>query len=331
MRVMMTLAILVWLWAGPALAQTMDAADQRRVLSGAADLIEASYVDAAVGARVAANLRGDADAGRFVAFTDPVAFAAALQTRLRGLTGDGHFGVEYRDPSRARTSEAAIADDETERWYGRHVNHGFEAVRRLEQGVGYLDLRVFAPTDLGGDLASAAMSLLAESPALIIDLRRNGGGMGEMVHFLAAYLFEGSVEMSGVYDRPSNRHSRAFTPSWVPGRRFGSMKPVYILVSPRTFSAAENFAYDLQALGRAVIVGEPTGGGAHPFAYRAIDDRFVLALPEGRSINPVTGGDWEGQGVQPDVRVPADDALDHALALALEGMAKAGVAPRPAQ
>jgi C-terminal processing protease CtpA/Prc len=112
----------------------------------------------------------------------------------------------------------------------------------------------------------------------------------------------------------------------VPGRRFGATRPVYLLISKRTFSAAEAFAYDLQALGRAVVVGEPSGGGAHPFEYRRVGTHFVLSLPEGRSINPVTGKDWEGVGVQPDVVVPEAQALEKAQELARERI-KASRAP----
>lgn len=106
------------------------------------------------------------------------------------------------------------------------------------------------------------------------------------------------------------------TPTWVPGRRYGAKKPLYILISNKTFSAAEGFAYDLQALGRAVIVGERSGGGAHPFEYRRVHPHFVLSLAEGRSVNPITGGNWQGTGVTPDVPVPPGGALDKALELA---------------
>lgn len=108
----------------------------------------------------------------------------------------------------------------------------------------------------------------------------------------------------------------------MPGRRFGSTKPVYILTSHRTFSAAEAVAYDLQALGRAVIVGETTGGGANPFEYRRIHDHFAVDLPESRSINPITGTNWQDVGVKPDVEVPAEQALDKALELAKARLAR---------
>ncbi len=301
-------------------AQGLPAAERRAVVAGAAELIEARYVYPERGRRIARDLRGRADG-----FTEeePEAFAQALTDYLRAIAEDGHFAVEYIAHGQGADADGDAAYDaaQMERYYGAAVNHGFEAVRRLEGGVGLLDLRVFAPTDMAGDLAMAAMSLLAQSPALIIDLRRNGGGHGDMADLLQAYLFEHSVETSATYDRPSDTLTRSFTPAWVPGRRFGPDKPVFILISNRTFSAAEGFAYDLQARGRATVVGERSGGGAHPFAYRAITPRFVISLPESRSINPITGGDWQGVGVRPDVETPADEALDVALRLAQEAIA----------
>jgi C-terminal processing protease CtpA/Prc len=106
----------------------------------------------------------------------------------------------------------------------------------------------------------------------------------------------------------------------VPGRRFGPTKPVYVLTSHKTFSAAEAVAYDLQALKRAVIVGETTGGGANPFEYRRVHPHFAVDLPESRSVNPITGTNWQGTGVKPDVEVPAEQALDKALELAGEAL-----------
>lgn len=294
----------------PLAAQSHETA--RQVINKTADLIEQRYVDPAAGKRIARALRrGPLPAP---SENDPTAFASALTKQLRALSNDGHFALQFEPESKATPEGEFIDPAELERWYGTQVNHGFEQVRRLDHGIGYLDLRVFAPTAMAQDFASAAMSLLAESPALIIDLRQNGGGMDEMTRLLAAYLLDGSREMSAEFDRPSGVTTRNFTPVHVPGRRFGGTKPVYILVSKRTFSAAEAFAYDLQAMKRAIVIGEQTGGGAHPFAYRPVGAGFVLSLPEGRSINPVTGGDWEGVGVTPDIPIAANAALERAIA-----------------
>jgi C-terminal processing protease CtpA/Prc len=164
--------------------------------------------------------------------------------------------------------------------------------------------------------------LLAQSKVLIIDLRNNGGGDSGMDMLMAAYLLDKPAEMSATYDRPSNLLTRATTPVWVPGRRFGGTKPIYVLISHKTFSAAEAFAYDLQAMKRITVVGEASGGGAHPYERRRLTDHFLIKLPEMRSINPITGTDWQGVGVKPDVPTPSDQALGKAIELARAALAK---------
>lgn len=300
----------------------LAAEDRREIIAATALLLEARYVYAERGKALAGELRRDAAAGRWDHINGPAAFAEAITEYLREASGDGHLGLDYSEddlPQDSAAAEETYSEAEIERWYGAHLNHGFEKIERLDGNVGYLDLRVFAPTAMAGDVAAAAMTLLAQSNALIVDLRNNGGGYGEMAHLIMGYLLDRSREVSGIYHRPKDKHTRATTPAWVPGRRFGGEKPVYVLISSKTFSAAEAFAYDLQALGRAVIVGEPSGGGAHPFEYRRVHAHFVLSLAEARSINPITGGNWQGTGVIPDVRVAADKALAKALELANRG------------
>ena len=318
------LAVVLLLLAGPALAQARSAAERAQIIERVAGLLEDRYVYPDRGKELASALRRDVAGDRWSASATPQAFAQSVTERLRELSDDGHLRLDFSSRPLPE-NDAGIKDHdaaEMDRWYGPKVNHGFESVARLEQGIGYLDLRVFAPVDMAGDMAQSAMTLLAQSPALIIDLRNNGGGMDEMVALLAGYLFDAPRQLSGKYDRPSNKLIPMSTPASVPGRRFGGRKPLYILISPKTFSAAEAFAYDLQALGRATIVGQPSGGGAHPFEYRRVDRHFVLSLPEGRSINPITGTDWEGRGVTPDVPASADRALDVALALAKDALAR---------
>ena len=313
-------ALFCILFARSVSAAPISRAEKSAVLDAAAELLERRYVVPEQGVRLAASLRLDARADYFRNATEPKAFAEAVTVRLRELSGDGHLGLDHSAkplPSGEASAEASYTASEMERWYGVRLNHGFEQVRRLEGNIGYLDLRVFAPPAMAGDVATSAMTLLAQSDALIIDLRQNGGGYGQLGNLLAAYLFDGDPQpMSGTYDRPTDRLTPSATPGWVPGRRIGAKKPVYLLTSKRTFSAAEAFAYDLQALKRITVVGEPTGGGAHPFEHRRVAPHFVLWLPEARSVNPITGGNWQGVGVKPDVVVSADRALDKALELA---------------
>jgi hypothetical protein len=316
----LSIALLCLLLSAPAMAQPLSADDRNAVLKAAADLLATRYVFPDKGRALAAQLRADARADRFAGVTDPVTFAKQVTQRLRALSGDGHLGLDYSEKAVAEDAaeaEGSYNATEMERWYGAHINHGFEQIARLEGNIGYLDLRVFAPPAMAGDVAAAAMTVLAQSDAVIVDLRKNGGGDGALGLLIAAYLFDGAPRpMSGTYNRPMDKLTPSLTPAWVPGRRIGPNKPVYVLTSKRTFSAAEAFAYDLQALKRVTVVGEPTGGGAHPFEYRRVHPHFMLSLAEGRSVNPITGSNWQGTGVTPDVRVPAEDALQKALELA---------------
>ena len=307
-------AAIALLLAVPAAARDFTAAEQAEVIRAAAALIEARYVDPARARAVAAELRRLA-AERSVPM-EGEAFAREMTGRFRAVSGDGHLGLSYSEaPLPEDGGEAQFSAAAMDRWYGAQVNHGVEKIERLDGNVMLLDLRVFPPAKMGADVIAAAMTVVAQGDALIVDLRANGGG-AETADLLTGYLVEGGSPLTGSYDRPSDTLRHASSPVWVPGRRFGSDKPLYILTSRRTFSAAEAFAYNLQALGRATVVGEVTGGGAHPFAYRRVHPHFAVDLPEGKSINPITGTNWEGVGVQPDVRVPAGEALAKALELA---------------
>jgi hypothetical protein len=325
-RLLLLLAALAGI-AGPARAQTLTTQDQAEIVRNVADLLERRYVDAEAGARLASALRLQAAQWRQV--TEPARFAEAVTAWLRAASGDGHLGLSYSEaPIPEQDGEAAFNAAEMERWYGAHLNHGVERVERLDGNIMLLDLRVFPPATMGGEVIAAAMNVVAQGDALILDLRRNGGG-AETANLVTGYLLdEGGQPLSGTYHRPSGRTRANTSPVWVPGRRFGGTKPLFILTSRRTFSAAEAVAYDLQALGRAVIVGEVTGGGAHPYEYRRVHPHFALDLPEGRSINPITGGNWQGVGVRPDVEVAADQALERALELAREAIAR-GTAAHP--
>ncbi|WCL53918.1 S41 family peptidase [Gimibacter soli] len=308
-------------FTGAASAATLTPADIHNVVANAANLLEKRYVDPDLGARLARDIRNQS--AIWEKEQDPEALARKVTDWLRAASGDGHLGLGY---SKEALTDTAAEEDfsaaEMDRWYGPQINHGIEKIERLEGNVMLIDLRVFPPASMAGDIFSAAMALVAQGDALIIDLRKNGGG-AETVNLVTGYLLDGARPLSGIYNRPSDTMQANVSPSWVPGRRFGGTKPLYILTSHRTFSAAEALAYDLQALGRATIVGEVTGGGAHPYEMRRVHDHFTLDLPEGRSVNPITGGNWQGTGVQPDVRIPADKALETALRLAHEKLGRA--------
>ena len=305
----------------PLLAQALDDADREEIISNSVSLLEERYVDPVLGAEMARRL--PAAAQHWAGIADPEEFARVVTDWLREQSGDGHLGLSYSDaPISAKGGDQEFSSVQMEKWYGAQINHGIEKIERLEGNIMLLDLRVFPPPSLAGEVLAAAMTVVAQGDALIIDLRMNAGG-AETVNLITGYLLDnGGHPLTGTYNRPTDELRASTSPAWVPGRKFGGSKPLYILTSRRTFSAAEALAYNLQALGRATIVGEVTGGGAHPFEYRRVHEHFALDLPESRSINPITGSNWQNVGVQPDIRVTADKALATALDEAREAIAR---------
>ena len=294
-------------------ATPLTAEDREAVLRDTAALIEARYVDPAKAKLIAREMRKAAPIWRNI--IDAEEFADTVSEWLRKTASDGHFALDYSPAEILENEASSFGEAEMIKYYGPQVNHGIEKIERLPGNIILLDVRVFPPLPMAADMFTAMMTIAAQGNALIIDLRRNGGG-AETANLMSGYLLPPGSKMSGGYDRPSNTYSIQTSPYWVPGRVFGSEKPIYILTSKRTFSAAEAFAYDFQALERATIVGEVTGGGANPFEYRRVHPHFALSLPEARSINPITGTNWQDVGVKPDVQVPADKALETALQLA---------------
>jgi hypothetical protein len=314
------LTLILFLSAQAVGATGLTAKDRSEIISNAARLIEQRYVDPEHAKRIAGEFRETES--RWAGLADPKLFADAVTRWLRETSGDGHLGLSYSEKALPEESgEGSFSAAENEKYYGAQLNHGIEKIERLPGNIILIDLRVFPPAAMAGDVFAAAMTVVAQGDALIIDLRKNGGG-AETANLITGYVLDGGKALSGGYDRPSDTLSASTSPSWVPGRRFGSNKPLYILTSRKTFSAAEAVAYDLQALKRAVIVGEVTGGGAHPFEYRRVHPHFAVDLPEGRSINPITGSNWQDVGVKPDVPVPADQALEKAYALAQAAIGK---------
>jgi C-terminal processing protease CtpA/Prc len=258
--------------------------------------------------------------------------AQTLTSHLREVNNDKHLKVLYRyDPIPVRIGRREPTPEQLERAqrFAVSVNFGFERIDRLEGNIGYLRINGFIPADVGGETASAAMNFLAYTDALIFDLRESaGGGDPSMVVFLSSYLFASEpVHLNDLYWREGNNIRQLWTQPYVPGRRYVG-KPIYILTSRRTFSAGEEFAYNLQALKRATVIGEVTGGGANPGEVFRINEHFEMFVPMGRAINPITKTNWEGTGVRPDVETPETQALKTAHLAALRKLLEAATDER---
>ncbi len=227
-------------------------------------------------------------------------------------TKDKHLRMFYSaQPLPEQPKDKKPSAEEQQHMLGmmKTQNFGVERVERLPFNIGYLDLRVFASAKEAAPTLAAAMTLLAHTDAMIIDLRKNGGGDPATVTLLASYLLDERTHMTNIYYREGDRTEQMWSSDVVQGPRFGQKKDVYVLTSKHTFSAAEDFSYALKSLKRITVVGETTGGGAHPGDVMRLSQNFAMFVPNGRSIGPVTKANWEGVGVSPDVSVPAEDAF----------------------
>lgn len=275
------------------------------------------YVFPDVAEQVVAVLRKRQDEGAYEAIEGDEEFAAAVTADLQSVNGDKHLRLLYSvDP--IAEDDADAFDEELYRAEVELGNGGVAEVRRLDGNVGYLDLRVMHDATVAGPAVHAAMTLVAHTDALIVDLRRNGGGDPFTVALYCSFLFDEPTHLNDLYSRPTDSTFHSWTQRYLPGPKFGGTKPVFVLTSAYTFSGAEEFAYNLKTRNRATIVGERTRGGAHPGARHRVDTHLKAAVPTGRAINPVTGTNWEGVGVEPDVELPADEAFDAAYGRALD-------------
>ena len=319
----------------------MDRSEVARVVQEVRALVERHYVYPGIGAEVVQVLAKGLAEGRYPA--DERRLADAVTADLQAVNGDKHLRLLYhdqpighREPGDDAEEYAAMA-----RW-AQQTCGGVASVRRLAGNVGYLDLQpVLFPTIISGELITAAMSLIAATEALIIDLRQCLGGEPAMAAFLISYLWDHDpAQLTGLQERQDNRFKQFWTLPYVPGRRFGKTKPVYALTSATTFSGGEQLAYDLQQLRRAVIIGEPTRGGGHAREGFRVHPHLEATISVAVAVNPVSGTSWEGTGVIPDIDKPAAQACEMAHQLALEQViaaagpqaaeARSALAPRSA-
>jgi hypothetical protein len=300
---------------GRGVGEPVDAAARAKMVDRVSALLNETYVFPDVAKKMEAAIRQKLKAGAYDKLTHSAELADVLTRDLQAVSKDKHLSVNYAPAMPPGLDPTALKDPAAHEQFRRELasqNFGFEKVERLAGNVGYLDLRNFIGAELAGETAISAMSFLANSDAVIIDLRKNGGGETSMIQLLTSYFFDEPTHINSFYIRKGNTTQQFWTTAHVTGKRRTHV-PVYVLTSPRTFSAAEEFTYNLKNLKRATIVGETTGGGAHPVEPHFLADVHLVAfVPFGRAVNPITGTNWEGTGVAPDLQVPADKALEAA-------------------
>ena len=300
---------------------TIDAATRTQVIDSILKRLNDSYVFPDVAKKMEQSIRERAGKKEYDQITSAKEFATKLTDDLQAVSHDKHLRVRYshdaipdRGPRREPTAEEREQRKRDLTW----MNHGFGKVERLPGNIGYLEFFNFMDEELGADTVAAAMNFINGTDTLIIDMRRNGGGNPAMVALVCSYLFGTEpVHLNDLYWREGNRTEEFWTRKDVAGKRYLN-KDVYVLTSKRTFSGAEEFTYNLKNLKRATIIGETTGGGAHPGGGFRINEHFGMFVPTGRAISPITKTNWEGTGVTPDISVPADQALHVARIMALK-------------
>jgi hypothetical protein len=295
-------------------AAEIDAAEKKRVVDAAAANLKQHYFDSKLAQNMADSLLAHTKSSEDEAVKTGAGFAALLTAQMRDASHDMHLEVVYsRDvlpvqPSRTPSLEAQAR-------YQRAMeqsNCTFAKVALLPHNIGYLKLDSFPDPAICRSTATAAMASLKDADAIIIDLRDNGGGFQGGVSMIAAYFFDRPAYL---YDPREAQTEDSWTHSPVPGNRLAD-KPVYVLTSGSTVSAAEDFSYNLKMMRRATFIGETTQGSAHAGVFHRIDDHFGMGIPEVKVANPYATTDWEGKGIEPDVKVKLEDALSTAEKLA---------------
>ena len=298
----------------------MDRAEITDVVQRAAGLVAEHYVFPDVGARLRDLLTDRAAAGAYGALVDPPALAGVVTEDLQSVNGDLHLRLKHHpkpiaDPQDDVDWEASIAVE------AAAALGGVARLERLEGNVVHLALAPsLFPVELVGDTLTAALHVTAGADALLLDLRDNRGGDPRTVALVCGHLLDEQTHLVTMQQRDPAKSVQSWSPAWVPGPRFGATKPVFVLVGPDTFSGAEELAYDLQVLKRGTVVGERTRGGAHPREGFRLHPHLELAVPVARAVSAITGTNWEGTGVHPDVEVPIADAVGTAHRLALAAL-----------
>jgi hypothetical protein len=298
----------------------MHETELAQVVSRVRALVEQHYFSPGAADAVSAVLAEGLAEGRYPA--DLPTLATAITADLQSVNGDKHLRLLYHEQAQSQRAPGDDADEYAAmaEWAGRTCG-GVACAQRLDGNVGYLDLQpVLFPAAICGESITAAMSLLARTDALVIDLRHCLGGEPAATAFIISYLWDHEpVQLTGLRER-GDKLKQAWTLAYVPGHRLGKAKPVYALTSAATFSGGEQLSYDLQRLGRATIVGERTRGGANAREAFVVHPHLEATISVAESVDPASGGNWEGTGVVPDIPADAAEARHIAYGLALEAV-----------
>jgi C-terminal processing protease CtpA/Prc len=286
-------------------------------------LVEAHYVVPEKTAAIRQRIEGQIAGGAYAGLGQP-ALAEALTADLRECADDLHFKVLYKEepqPAREKATEETPEEVAEFRRIARFNNYGCSEVKRLAGNVGYWRIDEFYDLiDGSGPTFLASMRMLSSTDALVVDVRNNSGGDPATVAVACSFFFD--VEPVHLNTLESRKTAQQWwTLPHLECERYLD-KEVYVLIDKGTVSAAEEFAYDLQALGRARLVGQQSAGAAHAREQFQVDEHHFINIPTQRTVNPRTKTNWEGQGVTPDVEAPAEASFALAYRMALRSLSR---------
>jgi hypothetical protein len=306
--------------------EQLSGKEKREMIEKIGGLIKDHYVFPELGAKYGEETLALAGSDKFDEVSDPKEFGEKVTAALQELTKDKHFYFRLVEKTDLAEDEGGSLHHPA-RYFrlGQKEHLGVFRLDWIDGGIGYLDYRRFYYPSEAKKMFLGALNFLSSANALIIDLRKNQGGGGSLIPWMCSYFLPYPTQLTGTYNRSDGVTEEWWTMEHVEGKRLLDV-PLFLLIGKNTFSAAEYLAYDLKVRKRATLVGEPTRGGAHSTDLYPVGDRFEIYIPTARAVNPVTGTNWEGIGVLPDVQVPAEKALETATELAKKAALEYGKA-----
>jgi len=293
--------------------EVLTKSEKKEAIERAGELLSKFYVIPEVGSQMENLLKSRRKEGAFKNITDPIEFVNTITIEMRSISNDKHLFMYVGSNPDKQANEDRNLNRLINRIDREKDNYGLNRIEILDGNIGYMNIQSVMFSEEAVEVLSSALKFLSNTYAIIFDLRNNSRGGDPMyMAYLFSYFFENPTHINSIYWRDRDRTDEFWTTQEIPGKKMVDI-PLFVLTSKKTFSGAEEFAYDLQALNRATVIGEVSAGGANPASTWVVYEDLRISIPFGRAINPITGTNWEGVGVKPDIEVPADKALEIAI------------------